>query len=107
MSVLPTISGVLVLVAALGYAVATVFMKMAATSQSYPAFVIIALALTAAVIAEVVILQRLSLGIAYIAILATETLIILGFSTLIGEGLAPREMAGAALVLLGTIILIA
>ena len=105
MSVLPTISGVLVLVAALGYAVATVFMKMAATSQSYPAFVIIALALTAAVIAEVVILQRLSLGIAYIAILATETLIILGFSTLIGEELAPREMAGAALVLVGTIIL--
>ena len=107
MSVLPTISGLLVVLAALGYAVATIFMKMASGSNSYILLAIIAVCLSSAVMLEIIVLRRMNLGVAYIAILGTETLLIMGYAFFIGEGLAPREMVGAVLVFSGTLCLAA
>jgi multidrug transporter EmrE-like cation transporter len=92
---------VLITICALGYAVATLAMKAASSHPGLAAYGIIAACLAAAVLAEVVLLQRAHLGLAYVAILGAETVIILVVAAMLGEGLGPRDLAGAALVLIG------
>lgn len=94
-----------IVLAALAYVGATVAMKIAASGGTLATFAFLALFLAAAAALEIIALQRTSLGVAYVMILGTETLLILGIAALIGEGLAPREMAGAALVFAGTAVL--
>jgi len=93
---------VLIIVAALGYAIATWVMKITAQSNSMAFVGLIALALMLAVAAEVFLLQRAALGHAYIAILSAETMLVIGFSFIIGEGLSPRELLGGVLVVAGS-----
>jgi multidrug transporter EmrE-like cation transporter len=95
----------LILIAALGYAVATILMKITAQSGSVLIFIIIVTILGITALTEVFLLRELDLGIAYIAILATETILVIGFAQLMGEGMSGREMAGGALVVAGAFLI--
>lgn len=92
---------VLAVAAAIGYALATLLMKMAAESPAMLVFAGIAIALMATATAEVLLLRQVDLGMAYIAIIATETLVVLAATVLIGEPLSAKQMLGGALVIAG------
>ena len=96
--------GMLILAAALGYAVATYLMKMAANSGNYAFLAMIAFALLIAVVAEILVLQRMHLGVAYIGIIATETLLVLVLAWIVGEGLSGKDYLGAVLVIAGSLL---
>ena len=53
------------------------------------------------VFAEIALLRRVELGLAYIAIIATESLLVLGYALYVGEGLSSREWLGAGFVIIG------
>lgn len=91
----------LALIAALGYALATVAMKASSVTLSLPIVLGLVVVLAAAVVAEITLLRHMHLGLAYIAIIATETLIILGFAIYIGEGLSLKQVFGGVFVVLG------
>ncbi len=95
----------LITLCATGYAVATLGMKMASDSPHLVTYGAIAMCLGAAVIGEVLLLQRTELGLAYVAILGAETLMVLAIAAILGEGLTGREIAGGLLVLVGAGIL--
>ncbi len=94
----------LVAASALGYAIATIGMKLASSTVSIVALGIIALGLLAATVAEVSLLRRVDLGVIYITIIGVESLVVLGFAALIGEGLDLRRMAGSVLVIAGLVL---
>ena len=96
--------GLLIVIAALGYALATYLMKLAAQSNNYAFMGMIAFALLFAVVAEILLLRRMELGIAYIGIIATETLLVLIATWFVGEGLSNRELLGAVLVVAGSLL---
>jgi multidrug transporter EmrE-like cation transporter len=87
------------------YVLATIAMKQAASGAGITAFAILAGCLALGAVFEILTFRQASMGAAYVTILAVETLLILGFAAAIGEGLAPREVAGAALVLSGAALL--
>ncbi len=87
------------------YVAATLAMKQAASGAGILAFAMLALCLALGAVFEILTFRRAAMGGAYVTILALETLLILGFAAAIGEGLAPREVAGAAFVLVGAAIL--
>ena len=95
----------LIILSGLGYAAATLAMKAASSTPSLIAISAIGLCLCLAVLAEVLLLQRTDLGLAYIAVLAAETTIIVLVASAIGEGLGLRDLAGGALVLFGAAVL--
>lgn len=94
----------LIFTAALAYAVATAGIKMASTLVSPPALLLIGAGFTLATLAEIVLLRQASLGVIYIAIITVETLMVLTLAAMLGEGLTPRQMIGAGLVLAGILI---
>ena len=63
--------------------------------------VMLAIVLLATVFAEIALLRKVDLGLAYIAIIATESLLVLAYALWIGEGLSVREWTGAGLVIVG------
>ncbi|MEX0338107.1 MAG: 5-aminolevulinate synthase [Arenibacterium sp.] len=91
----------LLLLAAGGYAVATVGMKIASEGLSLFAMTLLALGFAAAVLAEIVLLRQADLPVVYIAIVVAETTLILIYSMMIGEMLNLRQMIGGGLVLAG------
>lgn len=95
----------LITLCALGYAVATVGMKMASNTPHITIYLAIAACLVAAVVGEVLLLQRTHLGLAYVAILCAETVIVLLAAAWMGEGLTGREMTGGLIVLVGAGVL--
>jgi len=92
---------VLVLVAAFGYALATIGMKLAANNWTLVASAIIVAGFVAATLAEVVLLQKADLGVIYITIIGVETLMVLAFAAAIGETPDLETLAGAGLVIAG------
>ncbi len=92
---------VLVLVSALGYAIATIGMKLASSSLTALAVGLVVLGFVAATLAEVSLLRKADLGVIYITIVGAETLLVLSFAALIGEGPDLRTLAGAGLVVAG------
>ncbi|GGC18256.1 hypothetical protein GCM10011363_38610 [Marivita lacus] len=94
----------LVIAAGLGYAVATILMKIASHETTTVLIGTIAIVLAAVVTAEILLLRQVDLGLAYIAIMATETLLVLGAAYFVGQPLSGRELAGGALVLAGVAI---
>lgn len=94
----------LAITAGVGYAVATLLMKIASESTTLFVLSAIALMLTAVVTAEILLLRQVDLGIAYIAIIATETLLVLAATYFVGQPLSTRELAGGALVVTGVVI---
>ena len=91
----------LVVVSALGYAIATIGMKLASTNVTGVAVAVIVAGFVAATLAEIVLLRKADLGVIYITIIGAETLMVLAFAALIGEGPDLRTLGGAGLVLAG------
>lgn len=87
--------------AALGYSIATIGIKMGATALNGAAFAVIALGLGAAVTSELIALRSANLGSIYIAIIGTESLIVMLYAWYIGESLSPRQIGGATMVVAG------
>ena len=91
----------LVLGTAAGYALATVGMKLSAQGHM-PAGLALAIAgFLAAFAAEILLMRRAELSVVYLAIIAAETLLVLGYASWIGEGLSLRQALGAGMVLAG------
>lgn len=95
---------VLAIAAEVGYAIATLLMKIASEDLTTAVIGAIALVLAAVVIAEILLMRQVDLGLAYIAIMATETLLVLLATYFVGQPLSGRELAGGALVLAGVAI---
>lgn len=91
----------LALAAALGYGVSTILMKHFSYGYALLPLALLVAVLTGTVVSEVLLLRQVELGLAYIAIIATESLLVLTYAFVIGEGLSRQEMAGAAFVLVG------
>ncbi len=94
----------LAVLAAMGYGVATIGMKLASGHWTFLAFGLIALGFVAATQAEVVLMRGVTLGALYLMIIAIETLIVLTYAYSIGEGLSARDMSGGVLIFLGLAI---
>ncbi|MEO1138228.1 MAG: 5-aminolevulinate synthase [Pseudomonadota bacterium] len=95
----------LAIVAALGYGVATIGMKIASGNWTVLAFGLILLGFIAATQAEVVLMRGVTLGTLYLVIIAVETLIVLTYAYCIGEGLSTRDAAGGVFVLIGLAVI--
>lgn len=96
-----TKSVLLVLAAALGYSVATIGMKWASVSVGIGALMLLATGFTAATLSEVVMMRSTHLSVLYLLIIAVESLVVLTYAQVIGEGLSPLQMAGGAMILAG------
>lgn len=96
---------ILILVAAGGYAIAAILMKLSATTGPLQGILGgIAIVLLLTVLAEIALLRQMELSNVYVAILAIETLLVIGYALLAGEHLSQREIAGGVLVLAGTVL---
>jgi small multidrug resistance pump len=91
----------LAIIAGIGYAVATLMMKMAAENTTALIVGSIFLILAVVVVAEILLLRQIDLGVAYIAIMATETLLVLAATYFVGQPLSFKELTGGAFVVLG------
>ncbi|WP_417721458.1 5-aminolevulinate synthase [Salipiger sp.] len=91
----------LILATAFGYALATIGMKTAADGHHIPGIVLGIIGFFIAGLSEIVLMRRLDLSLIYILIVAAETMLVLGYAMVIGEGFGLRQMAGAALMLAG------
>jgi multidrug transporter EmrE-like cation transporter len=90
--------------AAAGYALATLLMKIAAETGTFWPLGGIACLLSATVVAEILLMRQVDLGVAYIVVIGAETMLVLSFTYLVGEPLSSRELAGGALVLGGMVM---
>ncbi len=91
----------LILVSAVGYALATLGMKLASTSLTVMAVLVIGIGFVAATLAEINLLRHANLGVVYITIVGVETLLVLSIAAVIGEGLDFRRLVGASFVMAG------
>lgn len=94
----------LILFAAIGYASATIGMKMGSVTMTGLAIAIMAFGLVGAVVCEIAILRSADLGRIYIAIIGIESLIVMLYAWYIGEALSLRQLGGASLVLGGLML---
>ena len=94
----------LVLIAAVGYALASILMKLAATSHTHAMLGVIIAVFAMTAVAEIVLLKNTDLSKAYIAIIAMETLMVLAVAIWLGERLGTRDVIGALMVLGGTLM---
>lgn len=92
---------VLVVLSAVGYAIATVGMKLTSTSVTAVAVGVVITGFLMASFAEVALLRKADLGVIYITIIGAETLMVMAFAALIGEGPDLRTLGGAGLVIAG------
>jgi small multidrug resistance pump len=91
----------LIMLSATGYAVATAGMKLASGGVTFVAVSLMAFGLVGAVIGEIILLRHSELGVIYMCILATESLLILGLAIFWGENFTEMQIFGAVLVLSG------
>lgn len=97
--------GLLILLAAIGYALIAILMKLIAQNGSSNLLVAgLGLFFILIVLTEVRLLQQMELSNVYITIIAVETLIVLGYAAWVGESLSLRELGGATMVIGGTIL---
>ncbi len=100
--VLPVFSApVLILITALSYTLATVGMKLVSQDVVTTGATIMVVGLVVAVLAEIALLRKTDLSIVYITIVASETILVLLYAAMIGEGFGLRQATGAALVVAG------
>lgn len=91
----------LVVITALGYTVATIGMKVLSDQFAPVGAIILAVGFGAAIIAEIALLRKTDLSVVYITIIGAETMLVLIYATIIGEGFGLRQAVGATLVLVG------
>lgn len=100
----PASKGILIALAAVGYAAATFFMKNAAAMGELASVGFAMLTFQLVVIVEIFLLRSTELSNAYVMIIAAETLMIIAVSLWFGEVFSMREMLGGGLVLAGLIL---
>lgn len=100
----PASKGILIALAAVGYAAATFFMKNAAAMGELASVGFAMLTFQLVVIVEIFLLRSTELSNAYVMIIAAETLMIIAISLWFGEVFSMREMLGGGLVLAGLIL---
>lgn len=94
-------SALLIVAAAFAYVIATLGIKMASSSLSPAALIVIFAGFMVATAAEITLLRKSDLGIVYMTVIAVETVAVLSIAALIGEGLNLRQTLGAGFVLAG------
>lgn len=100
----PASKGILIALAAVGYAAATFFMKNAAAMGELASVGLAMLTFQLVVIVEIFLLRSTELSNAYVMIIAAETLMIIAIYLWFGEVFSMREMLGGGLVLAGLIL---
>lgn len=90
-----------IMVAAIGYTVATIGMKFASLGSVSVAGALIVAGFALATLAEVFLLRRGDLTVVYVTITGIETLMILAAAILLGEVVDLRRMVGAGCVVVG------
>ena len=93
----------LVLVSALGYALSAVGMKAISVGAIPAGLALLLTGLAIAVWSEVHLLRQTSLSVVYVAIVAAETLLALGYAASIGDAFTWRQGMGAGLVIAGLV----
>lgn len=96
----------LALIAAVGYALATIGMKIASAQWGILAGLMIMVGFYAAMQSEIMLMRGMELGVLYLMIVAAETLLVLGYAFFIGEGLSLRESAGAVMIFAGIAVVL-
>jgi drug/metabolite transporter (DMT)-like permease len=76
-------------------------MKLFAQNCRISTSALIILVLIITVAAEIMLMRQAKLSHVYLTIIAIETLIVLAFAHVLGEGLGPRELAGGGLIVAG------
>lgn len=94
-----------VLIAALGYALATIGMKLASGAWSLLALALLLAGFYAATRSEITLMREVDLGVLYLLIIAVETLVVLSYAWFIGEGLAARDAMGGLLIFAGLAVI--
>ena len=94
-----------VVLAALGYAVATIGMKLASANWTVLALGLLIFGFFAATRSEMILMREVDLGVLYLFIIAVETLVVLGYAWIIGEGLGRRDALGGLMVLAGLAVI--
>jgi hypothetical protein len=92
---------VVIMLAALGYTVATVGLKLAADRSYSLATVLIIAGFALVVVTEVFLLRRASMTLVYVTIIGAETLMILVAGAMMGEIIDFRRVMGACCVVVG------
>jgi multidrug transporter EmrE-like cation transporter len=92
--------------AAVGYGLATIGMKLASGHWTMLAGVLILLGFFAAMQSEILLMRNMELGVLYLVIIAAETLIVLGYAFAIGEGLNLRESLGGLMIFAGLLVVL-
>lgn len=92
---------VIIILAALGYTIATVGMKYAALGSLPIATILIVSGFILATVAEVFLLRRGDLTVVYVTIIGVETIMILVAGAMLGEIIDLRRILGAGCVVVG------
>ncbi len=93
--------GILLVLAAVGYAVSAYGLKLYTILANPVAVGMIGGGLAIAVLAEIAVLRRIDLSSGYVFIIAIETLLVLAAAMWLGETLDWRKLMGVALVVAG------
>ncbi len=97
-------TAMLMTMTAVGYAVATLGMKLASEQLTTPAMALMVIGLAGAALAEIILLRQANLAVVYLGIIAFESLLVLLIAAAVGDTLGPRQLAGAAMLLLGVVL---
>lgn len=92
---------IILVLAALGYTVATVGMKLAADRSYGLAAVAIIAGFAVVIVTEIFLLRRADMTIVYVTIIGVETLMILAAGAMMGEVVDMRRILGAGCVVAG------
>lgn len=92
---------VILILAALGYTIATVGMKLAADRSYALAAVLIVVGFLLVIVTEVFLLRRADMTIVYVTIIGVETVMILAAGAMMGEVVDFRRVLGAGFVVAG------
>ncbi|XDA99641.1 5-aminolevulinate synthase [Sulfitobacter sp. LCG007] len=87
--------------AAGGYAMATVGMKMASNAPSLFALACIAAGLLGAAFSEIVLFRHSDLAVIYIGVIGAESLLVLAYAAFLGGALNLPQIFGAIFVIAG------
>ncbi|TVS05194.1 MAG: 5-aminolevulinate synthase [Rhodobacteraceae bacterium] len=92
---------VVIMLAALGYTVATVGMKIAADRSYALATALVLGGFVLVVVTEIFLLRRADMTTVYVTIIGVETLMILAAGAMMGEVVDMRRILGASCVVAG------
>lgn len=92
---------VILVLAALGYTVATVGLKLAADRSYGLAVALIIAGFALVIVTEIFLLRRADMTIVFVAIIGVETLMILAAGAMMGEVVDMRRILGAGCVVAG------